>query len=86
MIDFICRAQIRKMGSAWFHGLGNSTILILEIINWSLRFDEDGAVDGMVVTGNEMILSIVCAIGVLVTAWVGGEMTFKKRVGASPTP
>ncbi|HEX2581449.1 MAG TPA: DUF2231 domain-containing protein [Dongiaceae bacterium] len=82
--DFLSRRAIREENYSWYHGLGNGVILILALINWIMRLSDRQPGQPLTLGNGEMTLSIVCALGVLVTAWIGGEMVYKRLMGTHP--
>jgi uncharacterized membrane protein len=78
-IDFLGDRQIRDIGIAWFHFLGNLLAVIVQVGNWFYRYNTGP--DAVLMTG--LILSLVAVLIFIVTGWLGGEMVFKKRVGVA---
>jgi uncharacterized membrane protein len=78
LIDFLSRKSIRSHQIAWHHFLGNAGVLALALLNLVLR--GDAPADAIAPAG--VVLSLIVA-GILVyTAWLGGEMTYRYRIGA----
>jgi uncharacterized membrane protein len=76
--DFVGREQIRSRGSAWIHGGGNLAAVGLGLASVALRRDRHP--DVVVPRGLALTTTIV---GILaVTGWIGGELTFRHRIGA----
>lgn len=82
LTDFLGDARIRAMNIAWWHMTGNVTIVLIEAINWYLRY-ENGP-DAILPTG--LVLSLIATGGLLVTGWLGGELAYRKRVGVAEAP
>jgi uncharacterized membrane protein len=65
-----------KRVGAW-HGLGNAVVVLLFVVSWSLRLNQP-------VYGADVlpfVLGLV-AVGIaLITAWLGGELVYRLRVG-----
>jgi uncharacterized membrane protein len=80
LIDFYARRTIRDHKIAWYHFIGNATVLILAWINLSLR--NEAPIDGL--TPGGVILSAVVAGILLITAWLGGEMAYRYHIGSIP--
>jgi uncharacterized membrane protein len=78
-IDFWANRGIREQKSAWPHALGNSLALLLAI--WNLMVHGHDAYTSVYPTG--MILSVITALLVIVTAWLGGELVYRRGVGVS---
>lgn len=80
LFDFLSRKSIRSHKIAWHHLIGNASVLALALINMTLR--GEAPTDGIVPAG--IALSAIVA-GILVyTAWLGGEMAYRYRIGAIP--
>lgn len=77
LTDFLGDARIRALNIAWWHMIGNVSIVLLEAVNWYTRYANGP--DAIVPTG--FILSLVATGGLLVTGWLGGELAYVKRVG-----
>ena len=76
-IDFLGSRRIRDHATARWHAGINVLVVLLEVVNWSLR-------DGTVVTGTQVTLSAVCVLLLGVSGWLGGEMVFRHGFGVSP--
>jgi uncharacterized membrane protein len=61
------------------HGAGNASALVLTLINILLRGDNYEA--AVLPTG--LILSGIVFLGLLVTGWLGGELSYRHGVGVS---
>jgi uncharacterized membrane protein len=79
--DFLGNAQIRAIGDAWHHMVGNVVVVVLSIISFALRMGE-GAAHGVLPWG--LILSFVVVLMLLYTGWKGGELAYGQRVGMRP--
>jgi uncharacterized membrane protein len=60
-----------------WHGLGNFLIVVLFVVSWFLR-QPDPAYQPAVLP---FILGLVAVALALVTAWLGGELVYRLRVG-----
>lgn len=80
LIDFIGSRQVRALGPAWPHFLGNALALVLSFIN-ILVHSRDGWTS-VVPTG--LALSAAVVLILMVTGWLGASMVFRHRVGVSP--
>ena len=78
-IDFWSTRQIRSHAIAWFHVLGNALVLGLGGISMAVRRDRGGRA---VVPGG-IALSAVSAMVLVVTGWLGGELSYRHRVGVT---
>lgn len=79
LTDFIGSRQIRSLRSAWLHGAGNGLAMLLSIFNAFVHSRD--AWTSVVPTG--LILSGLVVLILIVTAWLGGEMVFRHRVGVA---
>lgn len=77
LVDFFGDRRVRALQAAWVHGLGNALVLALEIVN-ALVHTRD-AYTSVVPTG--LILSALSVLILLVTAWNGWEMVYRRGVG-----
>jgi uncharacterized membrane protein len=78
MIDFSTIDRVRSLTSAWVHAGGNVVALTLAIINLSLRWSDPVA--GAQGWGLALSLVTVALLGV--TGWLGGELSYRHRIGA----
>ncbi len=77
LMDFLAiPAGTRAKSIGARHGLGNLVVVVLFIINWALR-KGDPQHPGTL----PIVLSIVAIILALMTAWLGGELVDRLRVG-----
>ncbi len=79
LIDFFGDHRIRELRSAWIHGLGNATALILSIFNACIHTRD--AYTSVVPTG--LILSALVVVILLITAWNGWTMVYRHGVGGA---
>lgn len=80
MIDFFSRPRIREHRVAWYHFLGNATVLVLAWANLWLR--DEAIAGGLNPTG--VALSVITVAILLYTGWAGGELAYRYRIGAIP--
>ena len=78
MIDFSTIDRVRSLTSAWLHAGGNVVAMVLAIINLSLRWSDPVA--GAQGWGLTMSVLTVALLGV--TGWLGGELSYRHRIGA----
>ena len=78
MIDFSSR-QVRAQRPAWPHAIGNVVVMVLELVNAFVHSRD--AYTSVVPTG--LTLSVVSVLILLVTAWLGGSLTYRHRVGVA---
>jgi uncharacterized membrane protein len=78
--DFLGRERTRSYTSAWVHAGGNVLAMALSGASLALRVrDERSAV---VPAG--MTLSLLTGGILAVTGWIGGELTYRHRIGVLP--
>jgi len=67
--------RARRLG-AW-HGLGNFVIVLLFIASWLMRREDPSYAPNLL----PFVLGVVAVGMALVTAWLGGELVYRLRVG-----
>ena len=77
LIDWLAiRGETRAKRVGLWHGLGNVVVVGLFVLSWLLRFGQleyDGVLP---------FLLALAGIGIaLVTAWLGGELVYRLRIG-----
>ena len=76
-IDFWSKRQIRSHRIAWLHVIGNAAMLALSGVSLGLRVRRGRS--ATVPAG--LALSAASAIVLAVTGWLGGELSYRNRVG-----
>lgn len=76
-IDFVSSDYIRRRSYAWTHMLGNLGALSLSLINLSTRPTNPRRG----VPQENVLLSMIVALMLGVTGWLGGELSYRYRVG-----
>lgn len=79
LIDFFGDSRIRALGDAWRHMIGNVILVVVEAVNFYLRC-RDGA---GVISPYGVILSGAGVALLLFTAFMGGQLVFRHRVGVA---
>ena len=79
LIDVLGDAQIRALSTAWWHAGGNVLAVVIELINWYLRYVEGSR--AVLPTG--IILSAIVVAILLFTGWKGWELVYRGRVGVA---
>ncbi|MGH2536314.1 MAG: DUF2231 domain-containing protein [Candidatus Promineifilaceae bacterium] len=69
--------ETRAKSVGLWHGIGNVVVVLLFALSWLLRRGEPGTAP----TTLAFVLSLLGAALALVTAWLGGEMVYRLRVG-----
>lgn len=76
-VDFITIKRARSHTAGWIHLIGNGVVLVLAFISLLLRVaDVEGAVLpwGVILTG-------CMTVGLTVTGWYGGELSYRHKIG-----
>jgi uncharacterized membrane protein len=82
LTDFILIRRVRLLTAAWIHFLGNGAAILLAVWNVAQRWNDTttGA------TGLGMALSGVVVLILIVTGWLGGELSYRHRIGVIAQP
>lgn len=80
--DFLGDRQIRQIGKAWYHMIGNLVAVTLSVVNLLVHM-RDGAA-AVIPLG--VTLSGVVTLLLVFTGWLGGEMVFRHRVAVIEEP
>jgi uncharacterized membrane protein len=78
-MDFLGREQVRAHGSAWVHAGGNLTAVALAAGSLGLRGSRPGR--GPQPAPLALSTAIVAILGV--TGWLGGELSYRHRIGVT---
>lgn len=85
LVDYVALKEVRRLPSAHVHAGGNAFALLLVALNLSRRPSDDSRSPNAVDVG--LSLSTVALLGV--TAWLGGELSYRYGIGViaddSPT-
>src|SRR4051794_34409094 len=76
-IDFSTHSQVRSHRAAWLHAAGNAATLALAGLSLGLRSRHEQ----QAVLPAGLTLSAVSGVVLLVTGWLGGELSYRHRVG-----
>ena len=80
LTDFLTIRRARN-ATGWTHFLGNLTVVVLTLVSLILRLgDRVGAVLPW-----GLLISSVVGLCLLVTGWMGGELSFRYKVGVIGT-
>ncbi len=77
VIDFAAREEVREHPEAWIHGVGNAAALGLAALSFRVRSKDPER--SVVPTG--LALSTAIAGLLTVTGWLGGELSYRHRIG-----
>jgi uncharacterized membrane protein len=75
-LDFTGRSQVRSHRAAWAHAGGNLAVLALSSVSELVR-----AREARTVPPPAMALSAMSALILLGTGWLGGELSYRDRIG-----
>ncbi len=82
LIDFFGDSRIRALGDAWRHMIGNVVLVVVEAVNFYLRCRDGWGV----ISPYGVVLSGVGVALLLFTAYLGGQLVFRHRVGVANQP
>jgi uncharacterized membrane protein len=82
LTDFLGDERIRGLNDAWWHAGGNVLAVVIELVNWYLRYSGGSA--AVLPTGLILSLIVVCIL--LFTGWKGWDMVYRGRVGIAEAP
>ncbi|HEY8615001.1 DUF2231 domain-containing protein [Phenylobacterium sp.] len=77
-IDFFGDKDVRRLRQAWLHMIGNLVAVALAAVSFYLR-STAGAQEAVAPAG--VTLSMATLAIMLFTAWLGGELVYRHRVG-----
>ncbi len=77
-VDLLTIRRARELPEAWLHAGGNLAVLALTVANLALRKEDDRRVSRL-----GLGMSAVGAGMLAVTGWLGGELTFRHRIGVT---
>ncbi|MDX1994081.1 MAG: DUF2231 domain-containing protein [bacterium] len=78
-VDYFGIEKVRSFAAARVHVIGNVTVLALSTINFLLRFNQTAEVP----MPWGLVLSLVSGILLVVTGWMGGELSYRHKVGVN---
>jgi uncharacterized membrane protein len=78
LLDLISVERARSMGIAWAHAVGNVLALALVLVNLLIR--RDNPIDPPI---QAVFLSSIVFVALLITGWLGGELSFRHGIGVS---
>ncbi len=81
LTDFLTIPYVRQLNLARLHFIGNALALVLALISLIIRLGN--AEDAVVPTG--LILSLLISGILLGTGWLGGELSYRHRIGVTPS-
>lgn len=81
LVDWLTTRRARRLAAGKIHAWGNALILAIAVVNGGLRVFGDPL---MAITPWGLILSAVVALGLAVTGWTGGELSYRHMIGVDP--
>ena len=78
-IDFTGREQVREHGESWMHAGGNIAALAVSAVNLAIRQGDQAK--NVVPMG--LALSALTGTMLVVTGWLGGELSYRHRIGVT---
>jgi uncharacterized membrane protein len=76
LTDFMGSERIRSMPDAVKHMLANVTAVVLEVVNFFIRLNNDSAI-----TGLGIILSAIVVLILVYSGWKGGDLVYRHGIG-----
>ena len=80
LIDFLSIKRVRQLSIAWIHAGGNALAMVLALINLLIRSNSNTQ-DEVPTVG--LVLSAVIGLILVVTGWLGGELSYRHRIGVN---
>lgn len=77
-VDYFGSREIRSLRAAHIHMIGNTSILLLSVVNFLLRY---GAADP--VPTSSLVISTIVFVAIHVTGWMGWTMVYRHGVGVN---
>lgn len=78
-IDYLGVPRANALRIGQIHAYGNAAALAVALVNWVWRLN--GPADAVLPTG--LVLSLLVAVVLGVTAWAGGELSYRHRIGVT---
>jgi uncharacterized membrane protein len=79
LTDFLSSRSVRSLSHAWLHMIGNVVAVVLELVNFLLRYRTPEAVP----SGLAVAISAVVVVLLLFNGWMGWELVYRDHVGVS---
>lgn len=78
-VDFLTLELPRRRVEGWVHAGGNILVIVLAFINLLLRWTNPVLAGPTLASG--FILSAIVAATLVITAWYGGELSYRYMIG-----
>lgn len=82
LVDFLGVRRARRLRQAWAHAGLNVVVMAIALVNLLLRVDN--LAEAVVPEG--VILSVIGTLGLIVSGWLGGELSYRHRIGVAEAP
>ena len=84
-VDFWGRREVRSHQAAWVHAGGNAAALGIGLLSLAARARRRGPLDDPARTQDSAALALSLLTGgiLVVTGWLGGELSYRHRVGVT---
>jgi len=79
LIDFFTIRRARSLAAGWVHFLGNGIVLALALASVIFRWHEPESA----VMPWGLVLSVVIALLLVLTGWLGGELSYRYKIGVA---
>lgn len=76
-VDFLTIERARDHNAGWIHLIGNVLVLVLTFVTLLLRVAD---VEGAVLPWG-LLLTFLITVGLVVTGWYGGELSYRHKIG-----
>jgi len=80
LIDFVAIRKVRSLAAGWVHFLGNVAAVGLAVANWLMR---TGDIEKRLLPWG-VTLSALTTVILIVTGWLGGELSYRHGIGVNP--
>ena len=78
LTDFMGDDRIRRLGDALKHMIANVTAVVLELVNFFTRLNNDDAIASI-----GIYLSVIVVLILVYSGWKGGDLVFRHGIGVS---
>ncbi len=79
LIDVLGDQRIRQLSTAWWHAGANVLVVLIELYNLFVRYQEGPA--AIIPTG--LVLSLIAVLLLFFSGWKGGDLVFRGRIGVA---
>lgn len=83
LVDWWSSQRARRVTAGKVHAWGNGGVLAIAVINAGLRVGGDHPA---ILVPWGLALSAVTALGLAITGWAGGELSYRHLIGVNPHP